>query len=132
MTDKMAPSVIACRDIAGNPNRAVIAMGTITNHTTDSSQDMTSYLARIRVRLNKFATDKVAFVENPGTMANLQSAEGVSADPAARQLPNYVLKGEFYEKPSQKTAFYLCTFQLTNLATGVIVWDDSYEVRSLR
>lgn len=145
MTDDMGAKIIQIPEIAQNPYKVVIVMTAIENRTTVPSEDLTIYLARIRANLNKFARDKVAFVEKRAVTANLQATEGAAnTDPfeegsrgAGPQQPGpmtaqYALKGVFYDKPNNVTNFHYCTFQLTNMRTGEIVWEGDYEVRTLR
>jgi len=51
--------------------------------------------------------------------------------PDPRQKPQYVLTGEIYEKHQGRTSYYLCTFHLTDINTGVQVWEKPYEVTTL-
>jgi hypothetical protein len=142
MTDKMAPDILQIPEIAANPNKVVIVMTGIQNRTSDPTQDMTIYVARLRSLLNQHARDRVAFVENRQTTEALQNQELGTADPfesgsrtgapaSTRLLPQYALKGVFYQQKNNATSYYLCTFQLTNLKTGEVVWENSYETRTL-
>jgi len=142
MTDKMAPDILQIPEIAANPNKVVIVMTGIQNRTSDPMQDMTIYVARLRSLLNQHARDRVAFVENRQTTEALQNQELGNTDPfesgsrtgapaSTRLLPQYALKGVFYQQKNNATSYYLCTFQLTNLKTGEVVWENSYETRTL-
>ena len=142
MTDRMAPSVLKIPEIAQNPHKVVVVMTGVENKLrSNPSEDLTIYTARIRGLLNRYAPDRVAFVENRRTTEGLQAAEGAGNSdpfeegsrgpgaPPTRYVPQYSLKGVFYDKPNSATTYYLCTFQLTNIKTGMIVWEDTYEVR---
>ncbi len=144
MTDKMAPDMLKIPEIAANPNKVVIVVTGIDNRTSSAAgEDMRIYTARMRSLLNQHARDRLAFIEQRKTTAALQAAEGpVNNDvfeDASRRAPappttfqaQYALKGEFYDKTNRQTTFFLCTFQLTNLKTGEIVWENSYETRTL-
>jgi len=144
MTDKMAPDLLKIPEISRNPNKIVIVMKPIVNQTEDQpGRDMTIYVARIRSLLNQHARDRLAFVEEKKTTENYQAQEGTGntdimeegsrgpGQPPTRIVPQYILKGVFYSKAERATTFYLCTFQLTNMKSGEIVWENSYEVRTL-
>ncbi|MEI8194982.1 MAG: hypothetical protein WCI73_03640 [Phycisphaerae bacterium] len=142
MSDKMAPSLLQIPEIAANPRQVVIVMTGIENHLrSDPGEDLTIYVARMKGLLNKHARDRLTFVEKRETTQKLQAAEGAGGTdpfgeasrgggaPPTRWVPQYALKGVFYDKVNGQTTYYLCTFQLTNIATGQQVWEDTYEVR---
>ncbi len=144
MTDKMAPDLLKIPEIVQNPNKIVIVMKPITNHLEDQpGRDLTIYVARLRALLNEHARDRLAFVEEKKTTEALQAAEGAGntdvfeegsrgpGQPPTRIIPQYVLTGEFYSKTERATTYYFCEFHLTNLKTGVIVWNGHYDVRTL-
>jgi len=145
MTDKMAPDLLKIPEIAANPSKVVIVMTGVENRTSSlAGQDMRIYTARLRSLLNQHARDRLAFIEQRKTTQALQAAEGpVSNDtfeeasrrgapaPSTAYQAQYALKGEFMDLANRQTSFYHCTFQLTNLRTGEIVWEGSYETRAL-
>lgn len=145
MTDKMAPDLLKIPEIAANPTKVVVVVTGIDNRTASAAgQDMRIYTARLRSLLNQHARDRMAFVENRRTTQALQAAEGQQPNdpfeeasrrggpaPSTAYQAQYALKGEFYDKTNRATTFFLCTFQLTNLKTGEIVWENSYETRTL-
>ena len=143
MTDKMAPDLLQIPQIAQSPTKIVIVMKPIVNKLESRpTEDLTIYVARLKALLTANARDRIAFVEERETLQNYQQQELGNRDPfedAARngqpadrrQLPQYVLHGTFYEKYEGKTSYYLCSFQLTDINTGVQVWENSYEVRTL-
>lgn len=146
MTDKLAADVLKIPEIAGSPTKIVIVMKDIENHTSQPGTSLRIYVARMRVKLNTYARDRLAFVEERKTTARLQNEElgNTNTDPfgeagrpggAPPGTPllqaGYVLKGEFLDLPRGATTYYLCNFQLTNLRTGEIVWENKYETRTL-
>jgi hypothetical protein len=42
-----------------------------------------------------------------------------------------VLTADFYEKNDGRTSYFLCTFHLLDINTGIQVWEKPYEVRAL-
>ena len=108
-----------------------------------AERDLTIYVARLKTLLNSSsARDRMAFVEDQATLRRMQGEEfgnrdpfedasrnGIPNDP--RVTPQYALFGTFYEMRNTRTSYFLCTFRMTDLRTGVQVWENSYEVRAL-
>ncbi len=143
MTNRMAADLLKCPVIAQNPNKVIVVMGSVTNTTSQPWQNDAIYVARIRAILNQYAQDRMAFVESRQTTVQLQQKQlgggnggfGQSSRAGIPQqglmIPQYVLKGHFYDLPNTATTYHLCTFQLVDLRTGEIVWEGHYEVRTL-
>ncbi len=143
MTNRMAADMLQCQAIAQNPNKVIVVMGSVTNTTSQPWQNDAIYVARIRALLNQYAQDRMAFVESRQTTLQLQQKQlgggnggfGQSSRAGVPQqglmIPQYVLKGHFYDLPNTATTYHLCTFQLVDLRTGEIVWEGHYEVRTL-
>jgi hypothetical protein len=148
MTDRMAPDLLQIPEIVRNQYRVTIVMKTPKNMTTDPTRDMTIFVARLKALLNSSsARDKVAFVEEQATLRNFQAQElgGANHDPFEdasrnpnapqpvdpRVRPQYVLTGDFYEMHNGRTSYWLFTFHLLDINTGVQVWEKPYEVRTL-
>ncbi len=145
MSDKMAASLLQIPQIAYSRYKAVIVMGHVKNRTNQPYVSQRIFLARLRALLNEYAHNRIAFVESPRALAKLQREElgGGGGGPmfeqgsrqatprSSRVIPKYVLKGTFYTLPNMQTTYYLCTFQLVNLRTGVQDWEGKYEVRTL-
>lgn len=144
MTDKMAPDLLQIPEIVQNRTKITVVMTGIDNKTSAPYVDQTIYVARLRTLLNKYGRDRVAFVEKRATLEKLQAQEGqVVVDPfeeatrtnqpapPSRIVPQYALKGEFYDLPRNGTNYYLCTFQLTSIRTGELIWEGRYEVKTL-
>jgi PBP1b-binding outer membrane lipoprotein LpoB len=137
--------LIQIPEIVQNPNKITVVMTGIDNKTSQPYADLTIFLARLRGKLATESHDKIAFYEKKATTANLQQTEGAGgnsdpfeegsrtgiAPPPSRVVPNYALKGEFYDQPNVQTTYHLCQFELTNIQTGQIVWTGTYEVRTL-
>lgn len=140
MSEKMASSIVQAQvvtqDLEKYKTKITIVMKPMV--VPDSGQDMTVAVARMRVLLNKYARDRLAFVEEARTLSRLQSEElgGIQPGqiPTNRLLPQYVLKGEIRPLRNYGTSYYLFTFQLTRLlpgaGSGEIVWEDMYEVNT--
>lgn len=150
MTDRMAPDLLTIPEIVQNPYRVTVVMKTPKNKMeSDPTRDLTIYVARLKALLNSSsARDRMAFVEEQATLRNFQAQElggGVNPDPFEdatrnpnaprpvdpRVRPQYVLTADFYEMNNGRTSYYLCTFHLLDINTGVQVWEKPYEVRTL-
>jgi hypothetical protein len=144
MTNQMAPDLLQIREIVANPNRIVVTIRPPKNMTeSERGRDMTIYVARLKALLNSSASrDRIAFIEDAETLRQYQAQELGGSDPYGdagrtqgapdrRVRPQYVLTGEIYEKNEGRTRYYLCTFHLTDIVTGVQVWEKPYEVRTL-
>jgi PBP1b-binding outer membrane lipoprotein LpoB len=138
MAHQMAASIAACPHVAKNEKQPVtVVMAGVKNQTRTIDYLSRMSLAKIRVELNRqLPRGKVLFVMERGEQGALERAErGVplGSSPGARRVrPDYVLKGRFLDHPSRRGVYYLCTFQLAHLESGVIVWEDSYEVKRAR
>ncbi len=141
MTDRLSADLLKIPEIANNPNKVIVVMGTIHNQTSTPWQNDQIYLARMRALLNQYARDRMAFVLPLANAAALQQkylgGQQNTMNPATGQWqnstlkPQYVLNGTFYNLPNPATTYYLCTFKLVSITTGEIVWENKYEVRSL-
>ncbi|MHB1767257.1 MAG: hypothetical protein ACYCUV_05320 [Phycisphaerae bacterium] len=144
MTNRLAADLLKIPEIAQNPNKVIIVMTGIANKTSQPWQNDQIYLARMRALLNQYARDRIAFVIQPQQLQQLQQQElgGAGGDAFeqssrgqvpqnSRMIPQYALKGVFYDLPNSATTYYLCTFQLVNLQTGEVVWEGHYETRTL-
>jgi hypothetical protein len=144
MTDKMAPDLLKIPEIVANPHKVVIVVTGIENQTGNPTEPMNIYVARLRVLLNEHARDRLAFVEHRATTDAIQAQEGGGGGDAfeegsrngapggsGRLVPQYALKGVFMSLDRSKSNYYLCTFQLTSIHSGEIVWEGHYEVKTL-
>ena len=141
MTNRLSADLLKIPEIANNPNKVIVVMGTIHNQTSTPWQNDQIYLARMRSLLNQYARDRMAFVLPLANVGALQQkylgGQQNTLNPNTGQWqnsilkPQYVLNGTFYNLPNTATTYYLCTFKLVSIATGEIVWENKYEVRTL-
>lgn len=142
MSDQMAGSILQAPEIVQNPNKITVVTTGIDNKTSQPTTDLTIFVKRLEGLLAQSAHDRIAFVERRTVTQGLQQADGGNSDvfeegsrtgapKSTRIVAQYALKGEFYDLPRGQTTYYLCQFQLTSIATGQIVWQGQYEVRSL-
>ncbi len=142
MTDKMAAKITADPVIAAITARGpmVIVLDNLKNETNQiiTRGQGDAFLHRLRVLLasHQSLKDRFVFVVNPAALRRLQSHLGLSAasdGPPPGIVPAYALQAAFYADTKvargYRSDYYLCTFFLTNIATGQIVWEGSYETK---
>lgn len=143
MTDKMAASITADPQIAAITARGpmVIVLTHLQNKTDQiiPGGEGDVFLHRVRVLLTgePALRRRFVFVLNRTTFKNLQAQQGwstVALGPdVRRENPRYALRAIFYSDTKvayqYRSDYYLCTYLLTNLHTGQIIWENSYEVK---
>ncbi len=142
MTGKMAAKIASDPVIAAITARGpmVIVLDNLKNETNQiiTRGQGDAFLHRVRVLLvsHQSLKGRFVFVVNPAALQRLQNHLGVSAasdGPPPGIVPQYALQATFYAdtKVSQtyRSDYYLCTFFLTNIATGHIIWEGSYETK---
>jgi PBP1b-binding outer membrane lipoprotein LpoB len=141
MTDQMAHSIVADPQVAGviAQKPMIIVMKPIINETNEIIRKGVKelYVHRVRVQLSghPMLRDKFVFVLNQADYDKLRSEEGLNPGELGptdtRVQPEYALTGTFYVNTNVSTQrrsdTYLCTFRLTNLATGLELWEGKYE-----
>jgi hypothetical protein len=97
-----------------------------------------AFTARVRTLLARHAPDRFVWVMNKGAYDRLreQELEGLELGPAPEAVnPEYALTATFSslasEDPTRRSAYYLCVYELTDLANRNVLWTGSYEVKKL-
>jgi len=97
-----------------------------------------AFTARVRTLLSKTAREKFVWVMNRDTFYRLRESEleGIEVGPSPDATnPRYALTATFSNlvsvDPNRRAAYYLCTFQLTDLDLRTILWADRYEVKKI-
>lgn len=141
MTDRMAERmtsdpVIGARTPASDP--WTISIERIANRTNQIIPDGEKwlYIARLRGRLaaTDFAAERaIGWIMPPERWAQV-AAELESPDepPLLRERPTHRLTGDFRAltetSGSGRRDTYVCSYQLIDLATGVLTWEGQWEV----
>ena len=93
-------------------------------------------MARLRSRLaqTEFARERsLVWVLPPDRW---QQYDAETSAPGTRRLPTHSLHATFYSDTvtslEMRSDSYLCAFTLTDLASGQVVWEDSFEVKYTR
>jgi PBP1b-binding outer membrane lipoprotein LpoB len=137
----MAHSIVADSQVAAviAQKPMIIVMKPIINETNEIIRkgEKELYVHRVRVQLSghPMLRDKFVFVLNKEDYEKLRTEEAINPGelgaPETRVQPEYALTGTFYVNTNVSTQrrsdTYLCTFRLTNLATGVQLWEGKYE-----
>ena len=141
VTDKMARGVLGIPQIARSQSAPFVVLEPVVNNTRfPINKDI--FLTRIRTQLNSRAAGRVSFLDRE-IMKTLERERALkqsgqvtaSADPNVVEFrgADYFLTGKLEglaTRTSQGTGDYiLYAFRLTDARTGVIVWEDSYEIK---
>lgn len=141
VTDKMARSILAIPQIASAPTPPKIVLDPVVNNTRfPINKDI--FNIRIRTELNKKSLGKVVFLARE-RMAALDKERDLkrtgevtsSADPKKQEFlgADYFLTGELQGLSTRTKAgtsdYILYAFQLIDVRTSAIVWEDSAEIK---
>jgi len=143
LAGKLTPDLLAVPDIARSPFRVTIVLKSLVNKTEDMpGRDMNIYLAKLNSRLSTGdSADRLQFVQERAVAEAMAGAAAVAeaaqrgasgrvvADP--RLVPQYSLTGEVHSVTHGAATSYQVSLHLTNLNTGVQVWNGSYELQTL-
>ena len=141
MTDQMAESFASDPVIgARNPNDKpwVISIDRVVNHTNQivGPREKWLYVTRLRSVLAQSDLSgrcHVYWVVNPERWP-LAADEIADRDNATTRMPpTHVLAAEFHSLTNTSSAgrsdMYMCSFQLTDVRDGRLVWEDRWEVK---
>jgi len=141
VTDKMARSILSIPQIANAPQPPKIVLDPVVNNTRfPINKDI--FNTRIRTELNKKSLGKVTFLARDRMSAldkerNLKRTGEVtaSADPKLQEFmgADYFLTGELQGMSTRTRAgtsdYILYAFQLIDVRTSAIVWEDAAEIK---
>jgi hypothetical protein len=142
MTDTMAQSFIQ-DDVIGKRMPTdepwVISMYRMANHTNQIIPDREKwlYLARLRALLAQSDIAKqrsIIWIIPPERWHIVAEELGVSEEPyGLRMNPTHQLTAEFHALTNTsgqgRTDAYFCDYQLLDLQSGQIIWEDKWEVK---
>ena len=141
MTDRMAASIASSPVLARLTARRpmVIALTPLVNETNSviTRGQGAAFLHRIRLLLSAHASLRARFIFVVGRRRYRALYRHTLTQPPAggRLLPQYALQATFYADthvaPKLRSDYYLCTFFLTGIHNGVIIWQGSYEMRKV-
>ena len=142
MTDRMAQAM-ASDDVIGRRSADdepwIISMHRAVNHTNQIIRESEKwlYLARLRAMLaqsNLAAERSIIWIIPPERWPIVAEELGVSEEPyGLRMDPTHLLTAEFHALTRTsgrgRSDAYVCSYQLLDLETGAIVWEDTWEVK---
>lgn len=129
-SEQAVASIADVSEIRDEEGPTVVVMDRIENETSDPSADFQIYLARIRALLNESGAQRdLAFVADRSRASSIRAREGLSSEEPTRVRPKYALTGIFYDMPRGQTNYNLLTFQLIDLTSELVIWENSYEVK---
>ncbi len=142
MTDRMAES-FAHNSIMTNRGQSdqawIISINRVTNHTNQIIPDREKwlYIARLRAQLaqSNIARERsLVWIIPPECWPMVAEELGVAHEPyGLRMNPTHQLTAEFYALTNTsgqgRSDAYMCDYQLVDLASGQLVWEDKWEVK---
>jgi hypothetical protein len=143
-TDRMAADMAGRLDITNRASPPKVFVGEIENKTSAPEQNYQVFLQRLRAQLNSSAARHgMTFIRERQFVEDQRSREYDGRDPDAtsaayRSAADYVLTCEVHDLPNSGTNYFLLDYQLVQLrdaaggpdvGAGVIVWENSYEVK---
>jgi hypothetical protein len=97
-----------------------------------------AFVGRVRTLLSRHAPQKFTWIMNRDTYYRLREREleGVEAGPSPEAVqPEYALHAIFGsiadEDQKHRSSFYVCSYELTNLADRTVLWTASYDVKKV-
>jgi hypothetical protein len=132
-------------EISGSPTRVVVELGAIENQTSTPRSDFEMIQRRLRSRLlsSDIVAANVRFVESAAAMdAEARRLRG-GEDPLQRDYDGgrtdrypleatYVLRGAFFESVRGQTRRYFFEFNLVNVRTRTIVFNEPFDLAQER
>lgn len=149
MSRKMAHSLLNSPALAGrgpDSPRWVVVMDRAVNltNTIIPKREKWAFVARLRALLNQSPVlrhSHITFILSRPKAESLAGQEGLPPEGAeasdgemgGRLTPTHALSATFYAMTNVsrwgRSDTYLAAFQLIDLSSGLIVWEDKYEVK---
>ena len=143
MTDDMAEKIVADPDVQAaiaREGQLAVVVQPVENRMVAEvlpRGPAQAFTARVRVLLSRHAKDRFLWVMNRDAFYDLRAREvDMDLGPAPERVqPRYALTSIFSsltkEDLKRRSAYYLCEYQLTDLAGGNLLWSGSYEVKKI-
>lgn len=143
MTDQMARGMAGdaeVRQALAEKGKLSVVVQPVENRLTGEvlpAGQAEMFTGRVRSLLAKQAPDAFTFVMNRDAFYRLRQREldyDLGPEPERIQ-PEYALTAIFSslanETSKQRSAAYLCVYQLSSLKSGEVLWSDRYEVKKV-
>ncbi|MFA7236453.1 MAG: hypothetical protein WC058_06285 [Phycisphaeraceae bacterium] len=134
MTDRMAESLLGNPAIASrqaDDEPWVITLDRVTNDTSDiiPEGEKRAYMARLRALLAQSPALNAHALKFVLPLAHAQSLD----EPNRRLTPTHALAATFHTADNYsrqaRSAMYVCAFELLDLRSDQIIWEDRYELK---
>ncbi len=141
MTEQMSRSFVQDAAIVNRGSREtpwVISIAKVANHTQQiiPEDEKWLYVGRLRARLAESTVSQehsLLWVVPPERWPIIAAELGDPEPPEQRIKPTHVLTATFEAltttSGSGRSDAYLCDYQLVNLETASLVWEDSWEIK---
>jgi hypothetical protein len=144
MTDDMAMKMLADADVQAaiaREGKLAVVVQPVENRMRGEvlpRGQAEAFTARLRMLLARHAPDRFTWIMNRDAFYRLRAREleDVDLGPTPEAInPKYALTATFSslgdENPLRRTNYYVCAFELTNLADRTVLWTGSYEVKKI-
>ncbi|MBC8105217.1 MAG: hypothetical protein H7Z14_01390 [Anaerolineae bacterium] len=145
VTDRMAMSIAGDSEVQAAISRdgkLVVVVQPVENYMRGEvlpRGQAEAFTGRVRTLLSRHAPDRFLWVMNRDAFYNLRKRELDGVDrridlgPSPDAInPKYALTAKFSslgnETASRRTNYYLCSYELTNLADRSVLWTDAFEI----
>ena len=141
MTDNMAMQIAGDAQVQAalaREGRLVVVVQPVENYMRGEvlpRGPAEAFTGRVRTQLARAAPERFVWVMNRDAYYRLRDREleGVDPGPAPDAIsPRYALTAKFTslgdETNRQRTSYYVCRYELTNLSDRSVLWTGAYEV----
>ena len=141
MTDQMAQSIAGDPEVQAaiaRDGKLIVVVQPVENYMRGEvlpRGQAEAFTGRVRTLLSQHAPDRFTWVMNRDAFYSLRKRELADVDPGPSPdaiNPKYALTAKFSslgnETSKRRTNYYLCSYELTNLADRSVLWTDAYEV----
>jgi Peptidoglycan-synthase activator LpoB len=131
-SDQMAMDLLRLPQLNDSQTQWTIVVTSIENHTTDSGMNYDVFINRLKSNLATQGHGRVQLIQNLNRFRGLQSQELETGGNSVGVQPQFALHGTVDNLPNRGTDYYLFQFDLTDLRSRQIVWNNKYEVKVAR
>jgi hypothetical protein len=133
VSQKLMQDVSSTPEFRDSPTQLVISLGDINNKTNTPTTDFELIQTRIRSQLlgsRTFRNQFIVIADRERIQRQMDQRTGDPGQSVQRYDPaiTYLLLGDFLEANREGRSQYLFSFSLTNLKSGVIVFEKSYDL----
>ncbi len=134
-SESVGRDLLAEPQLRQSPTQWLLVVDKVDDMTTERyfNHDYQIFLERLRGSLARYGKGQVTLIENRAKLEQLRGRELDNPGAApARTLPQYSLYCKAMDFPNRRTNYYLLSFTVTDLKSGIQVWTGQYEVKAKR